>query len=212
MSIPEPQCPTCLTWWRSVGALPAPFCQDPFHPVGPKKEPVSQSIDLNAESSSELPFRAQRDAAYAERNQCVALIGRMAVALGWQVGVGEHPKSDTSWEADWRTVLFIQLPAGQVSWHFHDSERHLLDGLPISTGVWDGHSTDLKYLRVNATRPGPDTAYEELLRDRYAGLALEGMLASLKEAQVAIDHREIAIESFEMANEMLTARKRSAAP
>ena len=86
--------------------------------------------------------------AYSERNQCVALLARMALALGWRAGVGLHPADDATWEADWRTVLFIDLPTGQASWHFHDSERHLLAGLPSYAGKWDGHTTDAKYERV----------------------------------------------------------------
>jgi hypothetical protein len=95
-------------------------------------------------------LKAQKDAAYSERNQCVALIARMAGRMGWIVGVGKHPAEDTAWEDDWRTVLFVTLPTGQMSWHFHDSEKHLLDGLPERSFVWDGHTTPQKYERVNA--------------------------------------------------------------
>ena len=94
-----------------------------------------------------------RDAAYAERNQVLALMARMAVALGWPVGVATHPESDTNWEADWRTILVFDLPTGQASWHFHDSERERLAGLPQYEKPWDGHSTPAKYDRVNAAMP-----------------------------------------------------------
>lgn len=92
-----------------------------------------------------------KDAAYAERNQCVALLARMALAVGWRAGVAQHPAEDTAWEDDWRTIVFIDLPTGQVSWHFHDSELHLLAGLPKYPGKWDSHTTAQKYERVNAT-------------------------------------------------------------
>lgn len=90
----------------------------------------------------------QKDAAYSERNQVLALLGRMAAALGWKTGVGYHLISDPTWEKDWRTILFVELPTGQASWHFHDSERHLLRGLPAYAEAWDGHSTPEKYERV----------------------------------------------------------------
>jgi hypothetical protein len=97
----------------------------------------------------------QKDAAYAERNQAVALIARMAHHFGLKVGVAQHPYDDESWERDWRTIVFIDLPTGQVSWHFHDSEKRLLIGLPGYEKEWDGHDTGSKYARVNmAYRPG----------------------------------------------------------
>ncbi len=95
--------------------------------------------------------RQAKNAAYAERNQCVALMARMAIALGWRdVGTGQHPEQDTAWEDDWRTILFIDLPSGQASWHFHDSERDLLAGLPEYPDGYDGHTTPEKYQRVRA--------------------------------------------------------------
>lgn len=94
-----------------------------------------------------------KNGAYAERNQCVALLARMALALGWRAGLGRHPDLDVDWEDDWRAILFIDLPTGQVSWHFHDSERHLLVGLPEYDWKWDGHDTPQKYKRVNRCRP-----------------------------------------------------------
>lgn len=91
-------------------------------------------------------LRLLKDSAYAERNQCVAALAWMAIHLGWAAGVGEHEGED--WESDWRTLLFIETPAGQLSWHFHASERHLLEGLPRYEGKWDGHDTAEKYRRL----------------------------------------------------------------
>jgi hypothetical protein len=90
---------------------------------------------------------AEKNLAYSERNKAVAGLARAAVAFGWRAGVRRHEGAE--WEDDWRTVLFIDLPSGQVSWHFHDSERALLDGLPAYEGSWDGHSTDEKWERVS---------------------------------------------------------------
>ncbi len=92
----------------------------------------------------------QKNAAYAERNRVVALLARMALALEWRAGGSLHPSADTTWEPDWRTIVFIELPTGQVSWHFHDSERWMLIGLPRYEGAWDGHSTAQKYERCAA--------------------------------------------------------------
>lgn len=91
-------------------------------------------------------LRAQKDNAYDERNKCVVAMARMAHALGCDVGVGRHVGDD--WEDDWRSILFIDLPTGQVSWHFHDSELELLADLPRYVAPWDGHSTSEKYHRL----------------------------------------------------------------
>ncbi|HEY2848310.1 MAG TPA: hypothetical protein VGI97_00405 [Gemmatimonadaceae bacterium] len=95
-------------------------------------------------------------ATYAERNQCVALLARMALALGWRAGVRDHEdKPGEEWEADWRNLVCIDLPSGQVSWHFHDSEKHLLAELPQYPAPWDGHDTAEKYRRVNDAKAVP---------------------------------------------------------
>lgn len=103
------------------------------------------------------------NAAYLERNQCVALLAKMALALGLNAGLGRH--EGVYWEDDWRTVVYIELESGQVSWHIHDSDRHLFDGLPTYLGTWDGHDTPEKYRRVG--NPG----ILEPVPERRVGLA-----------------------------------------
>lgn len=97
-------------------------------------------------------LEAQKDGAYSERNKILSLFAVLAWRFGWKVGVGLHPITDTTWEKDWRNILFINLPTGQASWHFHDSEKHLLSGLPDYHDKWDGHSTPEKYKRLHYTR------------------------------------------------------------
>lgn len=108
-------------------------------------------------------LRATKNDAYHERDQCVALIARMARALGCPVGTTRHPDSDTSWEDDWRTIVFIELPSGQVSWHFHDSEKDLVADLPAYEPSWDGHTTQEKYRRVAGARFADVSALRALL-------------------------------------------------
>lgn len=90
----------------------------------------------------------QKDNAYAERNKCVVLIARMAIALGLNAGLGRHDEEDKNWEDDWRNIVFIDLPSGQVSWHIHDSDLPMFEFLPAYEGEWDGHTTEAKYQRV----------------------------------------------------------------
>jgi hypothetical protein len=93
-----------------------------------------------------LDMEARKDAAYLERNQCVALIARMALALGHRAGIART--AIEGWSNDWHGCVYIDLPTGQASWHFHDSQAGLFAGLPAYTGAWDGHDTPEKYRRV----------------------------------------------------------------
>lgn len=99
-------------------------------------------------------LRARKDEAYLERNQCVALIARMAIALGYRAGTARTAIED--WSDDWHGCVYIDLPAGQVSWHYHDSQAHLFDWLPPYCGDWDGHDTPEKYQRVLSRTPLTD--------------------------------------------------------
>lgn len=99
--------------------------------------------ELQAQLEQETQKRNQ---AYTERNLCVALVAQLARQLGHTVGIKQHEGEE--WEDDWRTVLFIDLPTGQVSWHLHQSELGNFPGLPEYTGSWDGHTTLEKYERV----------------------------------------------------------------
>lgn len=92
-------------------------------------------------------LEAAKDGAYEERNQCVALIARMAIAAGWRAGVAKT--AIEGWSADWHSCCYVDLPTGQVSWHYHDSHAWMFADLPAYDGVWDGHTTPEKYTRVN---------------------------------------------------------------
>ena len=85
------------------------------------------------------------DGAYSERNKCVALVVVFARNLGYDVWLGKHVGED--WDDDWRNIVFVELPTGQVSWHVHDSELKLFEGLEYKDRSWDGHTTEEKYDR-----------------------------------------------------------------
>ena len=94
-------------------------------------------------------LKTEKDAAYEERNRLVALFASMALALGWKAGVGQHEDElGKEWDADWRTLVMVETPEGQASWHFHDSHNHLVKHLPSYVAKWDGHDTPTKYARL----------------------------------------------------------------
>lgn len=87
-----------------------------------------------------------KNLAYSERNQMLAAFCRIAIASGFTAGIGRHEGED--WDNDWRNIVFMDLPTGQISFHIHDSELPLFAFLPIYKGEWDGHDTDTKWQRL----------------------------------------------------------------
>ena len=90
----------------------------------------------------------EKDEAYHERNRMVA-----ALSMLWPTHMKRHPDSDTEWEDEWRNIVCIHSPAGQMTWHIHDSETPLFQHLnvkpdPFADCEWDGHTTPEKYRRL----------------------------------------------------------------
>lgn len=93
-------------------------------------------------------YRKERDAAYTERNRLVAALARLLKRDGRAAWLADHDPSDAGWDPEWRTIVFIDGPTGQMSWHLHDSDVPLFDGLPRGPNSWDGHTTPEKYERL----------------------------------------------------------------
>jgi hypothetical protein len=92
-------------------------------------------------------LRVQKDQAYAERNKVVVALAKVLSKQGIEVYIARHLGKD--WEDDWRNILVIELPTGQVTWHFHDSELSLLNCFKYKSPYnYDGHTTDEKYFRL----------------------------------------------------------------
>jgi len=81
------------------------------------------------------------DNAYEERNRLVAYLAR-------QFPSGLKKTAVEGWDQAWHNCVYIDTPDGQMSWHFHDRDAHLFDGLPPYEGDWDGHATEEKYQRL----------------------------------------------------------------
>ena len=64
---------------------------------------------------------AMREAAFVERDSCVGLLIKLAIKNGLTAGL-----------ANGNTVV-LELPSGQVSWQFEESEEHLFETLPPYT-------------------------------------------------------------------------------
>ena len=92
-------------------------------------------------------LRADKAQAYSERNRLVAYLASLYPSC-----LERHP-ADEEWEDDWRWIVFIHHPAGQLSWHIHDSELERFSHVPRGIGnvKWDGHTTEEKYRRLEST-------------------------------------------------------------
>lgn len=103
-------------------------------------------------------MRAAKDGAYLERNRVVA-----ALACCFPAGVART--AIEGWDPEWENCVYIDLPTGQVSWHFHDNHAHLFARLPRYAGTWDGHDTSEKYRRLAElhARPLPDLSAAKVM-------------------------------------------------
>lgn len=105
-------------------------------------------------------YKRERDAAYTERNKLVAALARLVQWGGFSAWLAQHP-ADPDWDPEWRWIVFVDGPTGQMSWHLHDSELGAFTPwvqLRPVTG-WDGHSTEEKYERLERLEglgPGPN--------------------------------------------------------
>lgn len=91
------------------------------------------------------------DSVYRERSKCIVGICRMALQLGWDACIGRHqPEDDPHWDPSWLNVVYVQTPAGQVSWHVSEEDMALFSFLPRKNVEWDGHTTEEKYDRLVA--------------------------------------------------------------
>lgn len=96
-------------------------------------------------------LKESRNAVYVERDRLVCALSKVFPA-----SLERHPDEDLTWEDDWRWIVFIDLPTGQATWHIHDSELVWFEHLPRLTGrIWDGHSTEEKYKRLEALGAAP---------------------------------------------------------
>lgn len=102
---------------------------------------VAELQDQGALRTELAAMEERKDGAYYERNQVVA-----ALAHAFPSGIART--AIEGWDECWHGCVYIDLPTGQASWHYHDSHGHLFEHLPPYTKRWDGHTTEEKYARL----------------------------------------------------------------
>lgn len=97
----------------------------------------NQLLELEAENER---LRKAKEITYIELHACVGLIAQMAKALGYKTGVCS--------DANLGNIVAINLPSGQVSWDFPDSESHLFSNLDAYELPLENLAIEEKYFRV----------------------------------------------------------------
>lgn len=98
--------------------------------------------DVNTEVRYEI-HEAQnaKEAAYTERARLVAYLAR---TMPSSLEVADPSPG-------FEYVVYIDSPAGQLSWHVADTDLYLFRGVAVNQGrKWDGSDTDEKYARLEA--------------------------------------------------------------
>ena len=122
------------------------------------KDIKERSSDCGIPQSVVDELTTQKNQAYNERNILVAGLSKIFPAfLSW------HYPEDEDWDPEWKWIVYITLPTGQVSWHIHETELSMFSHLEHRRrgNYWDGHTTQEKYERVKRLQPRLD---DELLR------------------------------------------------
>ncbi len=93
-------------------------------------------------TKQEINLNTSKVNAYFDRNQAVMAFAKLAMQLGYNVGISIDPH-----EPDW-PVLTVDLPDGQVGWHLPKQE--LVGNWPKYKKPWDGHSNEEKRRRISS--------------------------------------------------------------
>ena len=104
---------------------------------------LAMESSISALTAERDNLRERKDSAYRERNLVVAALTKVFPAKRTKTNI-------QGWSEDWHGCVFIDLPTGQVSWHFHDSHASMFAHVPEGSVQWDGHDTPEKYRRLAA--------------------------------------------------------------
>lgn len=85
----------------------------------------------------------KKDGAYDERMHLVAALARLFPS-------GIRDTNISGWTPAWKGCVYIDLPTGQISYHYHTRHADLFAGLPAYRQPWDGHDKATVHARLDA--------------------------------------------------------------
>lgn len=145
--------------WNTAPDTPAD--QRPYCETCPRRieegDAARQAILTERKIGNEAD--AERDQAYRERNHLVAALARLFPS-------GIRPTDIPGWDPAWNNCVYIDLPTGQISYHYHDDEAELFKDLPRYTKPFDGHAKDDVHKRL--AELGVSYVTERTLREAEA--------------------------------------------
>lgn len=77
-----------------------------------------------------------------QRDELIAL-----VAADYGAVLMARSTDDPS-DADWPMLLCIELPAGKLYYHIHESRLHMFSGWPVGVNDWDGSDWQERSRRI----------------------------------------------------------------
>jgi len=102
-------------------------------------------------------LKSDKHGAYNERDRLVAVLSKL-----WPSHLADHPADDLTWDDEWRTIVCVHSPVGQLTWHIKDGEQPLFVHLSKGDNDWDGHTTEQKYQRLESLAlPVAETGWHE---------------------------------------------------
>lgn len=102
---------------------------------------TSDQIDRQQSEIERLTLR--KDQAYDERMHLVAALARLFPS-------GIRDTTTPGWTPAWKGCVYIDLPTGQIAYHYHTRHAALFEGLPSYDKPWDGHDKDTAHARLAA--------------------------------------------------------------
>lgn len=137
----------------NTGVIPAPNL------TAAQQAPVTDNETIHINHAPTLSYGAAMekigrlektvDAAYYERNVLVSVLSKLYVSY-------QHPTEIDGWEKEWHNCVYIELPTGQVSYHYHDRDAELFAHVERHPVLWDQHTKDDVHARWLALNPAGD--------------------------------------------------------
>lgn len=107
----------------------------------------------------------ENDSVYEERTYVVAALSRAFPS-------GIRATSIPGWNPAWESCVYIDLPSGQISYHYHNRHRSLFQDLPPYQKPFDGHNKAIVHQRLSALGLGPYRRYLEEFIQEHRVIAL----------------------------------------